>query len=476
MNSKTKFAGKPAVSQPKPIVGSTKAVSLKNTNNASLVATRFRPAAVAPSSLSCRLKPTSTSTTTATTNSRGQKAPNKPIISRSKDVTTITTLKSSLSVKDVEDTKKSSKCDLSKTSSKGPPPPGHRPGQPVRQRALSKAVVPVKQSPSRGVTVKADTCNVSRKSLTGGGPSPGGTRRSLTRGVPAIRRSLTRASPIPVVGLGNSPLSKPATRLKIAFKRVEIEKRTPEVVDNNEKLKKDKLNEENKTMIISKLQMRNQDLEEQLTTNTIKTKLDDAMNRIKDLELDKDRLVHEMKSLKLKHELEMETTVQDCAKVIKCGVSFWDETKEECEKLKMKNSELQAQLDRLLLEAGRSRKDQKLSELRKASGGVSVRNALLKWCQNCVKNYPEVEITNFSSSWVDGNAFCILLHSLDPSLVDMEKVDGSSTLEKFEIVVAATKKLGVKMDLDIKSIVSSGEPSWELIMNYVSEIYAAASK
>ena len=52
--------------------------------------------------------------------------------------------------------------------------------------------------------------------------------------------------------------------------------------------------------------------------------------------------------------------------------------------------------------------------------GVSKRNALIKWCQEKLSAYDNIEIKNFSSSWNDGLAFCALMHSFLPNKIDYE--------------------------------------------------------
>lgn len=58
-----------------------------------------------------------------------------------------------------------------------------------------------------------------------------------------------------------------------------------------------------------------------------------------------------------------------------------------------------------------------LQELARLTGAGSKRNALLKWCQLRVNNYPGVEVTNFSRSWNNGLALCALLHTYVPSMI-----------------------------------------------------------
>jgi hypothetical protein len=52
--------------------------------------------------------------------------------------------------------------------------------------------------------------------------------------------------------------------------------------------------------------------------------------------------------------------------------------------------------------------------------GVSKRNALMKWCQERLVNYKNIDIKNFSSSWNDGLAFCALIHSFMPDRIDYD--------------------------------------------------------
>jgi len=47
---------------------------------------------------------------------------------------------------------------------------------------------------------------------------------------------------------------------------------------------------------------------------------------------------------------------------------------------------------------------------------------LLQWCKNRTAGYTGVEVTNFVKSWQDGLAYCALLHSYRPDLIDFKSL------------------------------------------------------
>ncbi len=51
---------------------------------------------------------------------------------------------------------------------------------------------------------------------------------------------------------------------------------------------------------------------------------------------------------------------------------------------------------------------------------MSKLESLLNWVANQVYEYPKVEVTNFTTSFADGLAFCALTHSQKPDLVPFE--------------------------------------------------------
>lgn len=79
--------------------------------------------------------------------------------------------------------------------------------------------------------------------------------------------------------------------------------------------------------------------------------------------------------------------------------------------------------------------------------GGSKRNALLKWCQNKLIGYRNVEITNFSSSWNDGLAFCALFHSYLPDRVPFDSLGPHDKRQNFSMAFAAAESVGIQTSL-----------------------------
>lgn len=79
--------------------------------------------------------------------------------------------------------------------------------------------------------------------------------------------------------------------------------------------------------------------------------------------------------------------------------------------------------------------------------GGSKRNALLKWCQNKTMGYPNIDITNFSSSWNDGMALCALLHSYLPDKIPYETLNPTDKRRNFSIAFEAAESVGIRTSL-----------------------------
>ncbi|XP_056602101.1 cytospin-B isoform X1 [Triplophysa dalaica] len=111
-----------------------------------------------------------------------------------------------------------------------------------------------------------------------------------------------------------------------------------------------------------------------------------------------------------------------------------------------------------------------LSALAREYGG-SKRNALLKWCQKKTEGYPNIDVTNFSSSWSDGLAFCALLHTYLPAHIPYQELISQDKGRNLTLAFQAAENIGIKSSLDIDELMHTDRPDWQRVMQYVSQIY-----
>ncbi|XP_077509192.1 sperm antigen with calponin homology and coiled-coil domains split discs isoform X1 [Amblyomma americanum] len=104
-------------------------------------------------------------------------------------------------------------------------------------------------------------------------------------------------------------------------------------------------------------------------------------------------------------------------------------------------------------------------------GGGSKRNALLKWCQNKTMGYKGIDITNFSSSWNDGLAFCALLHTYLGDKIPYDQLDSKDKRRNFSIAFEAAESAGIPSTLNVNELICLERPDWQSIMTYVTSIY-----
>ena len=92
------------------------------------------------------------------------------------------------------------------------------------------------------------------------------------------------------------------------------------------------------------------------------------------------------------------------------------------------------------------KKSDPLSEL-VLRGNGSKRNALLKWCQSKTSGYKDIDITNFSSSWNDGLAFCAILHTYLKDRIPYETLNPNDKKRNFSIAFKAAESVGIPTTL-----------------------------
>ncbi|XP_075333549.1 dystrophin isoform X3 [Odontesthes bonariensis] len=97
---------------------------------------------------------------------------------------------------------------------------------------------------------------------------------------------------------------------------------------------------------------------------------------------------------------------------------------------------------------------------------------LLSWVRQNTRQYPQVNVVNFSSSWNDGLAFNALIHSHRPELFDWNSVEKKkSATDRLEHAFSkAQEHLGIERLLDPEDVAVS-HPDKKSVIMYVTSLF-----
>ncbi|XP_053290916.1 cytospin-A [Pleuronectes platessa] len=103
--------------------------------------------------------------------------------------------------------------------------------------------------------------------------------------------------------------------------------------------------------------------------------------------------------------------------------------------------------------------------------GGSKRNSLLRWCQSQTQGYKNIDITNFSSSWADGLAFCAVYHTYLPSHVPYSSLTPENKRENLGLAFKTGESVGIAQTLTVEEMLRAGGPDWQRVLSYVESMY-----
>ncbi|KAM4540279.1 uncharacterized protein V3H82_022289 [Fundulus diaphanus] len=103
--------------------------------------------------------------------------------------------------------------------------------------------------------------------------------------------------------------------------------------------------------------------------------------------------------------------------------------------------------------------------------GGSKRNSLLRWCQSRTQGYKNIDITNFSSSWADGLAFCAVYHTYLPSHIPYSTLSPENKRENLSLAFKTGETVGISPSLTADEMLRAGGPDWQRVLSYVESIY-----
>ncbi|XP_030667065.1 EH domain-binding protein 1-like protein 1 isoform X3 [Nomascus leucogenys] len=103
---------------------------------------------------------------------------------------------------------------------------------------------------------------------------------------------------------------------------------------------------------------------------------------------------------------------------------------------------------------------------------VSSSQSLLEWCQEVTAGYRGVCITNFTTSWRNGLAFCAILHRFYPDKIDYASLDPLNIKQNNKQAFDGFAALGVSRLLEPADMVLLSVPDKLIVMTYLCQIRA----
>ncbi|XP_031713052.1 EH domain-binding protein 1-like protein 1 isoform X8 [Anarrhichthys ocellatus] len=105
-----------------------------------------------------------------------------------------------------------------------------------------------------------------------------------------------------------------------------------------------------------------------------------------------------------------------------------------------------------------------------AEGLVNSTQSLLQWCQDITNGYRGIKVTNFSTSWRNGLAFCSILHHFHPDKIDFDQLVSNDIKLNNKKAFDGFEALGISRLLEPSDMVLLSVPDRLIVMTYLSQI------
>ncbi|KAK5848686.1 hypothetical protein PBY51_006280 [Eleginops maclovinus] len=101
---------------------------------------------------------------------------------------------------------------------------------------------------------------------------------------------------------------------------------------------------------------------------------------------------------------------------------------------------------------------------------VTSSQSLLDWCQEVTQGHKGLKITNFSTSWRNGLAFCAILHHFQPEKINYEMLDPYDIKNNNKKAFDGFAELGISRLMEPSDMVMLAVPDRLIVMTYLNQI------
>ncbi|XP_012688261.2 uncharacterized protein ehbp1l1a isoform X4 [Clupea harengus] len=114
--------------------------------------------------------------------------------------------------------------------------------------------------------------------------------------------------------------------------------------------------------------------------------------------------------------------------------------------------------------------DADTARFQEAPSLVNSSQSLLQWCQEVTQGHKGVKITNFSTSWRNGLAFCAILHHFHPDKINFEMLDPYDIKHNNKKAFDGFAELGITRLMEPSDMVLLAVPDRLIVMTYLNQI------
>jgi len=97
-------------------------------------------------------------------------------------------------------------------------------------------------------------------------------------------------------------------------------------------------------------------------------------------------------------------------------------------------------------------------------------NDLLEWSKSICSKYSNIKVTNFTTSWRNGMAFCALIHSFYPDLIPYDTLAAHDIKQNCKLAFEAGEKLGIPRVIEPESMVIKRIPDKLAVITYLHQL------